>query len=183
MKDKIIWTIVAFLAGCTLMYVNGPDNFVEYPHVIVSKRDIIQREVDTIQTFVERLVYVFPNPIQIAVAPGGAQEQVQSFCKPLTIVQTDTVGQTVDPELLLRSVDIDRRWAWRRDHLFLTGVRNNGDLVGMDWRVRGDVEIRAAGNGVNVQYPRTSLLYDIWEGGSQVYTAFEIVKSLIQSIR
>jgi len=159
-----------------------PSEPVVYPEVIVPTARIIEREPDTIRTFVDRIVTVEVEPTQVAVAPGGATEQVQQFCKPLVVAHTDTVesGATVDPMLLLRSVSYDRKWAWRKDHLLLTGPTNEGDLRALDFDVRGDFTARTVGENVLVQYPRGSLIYDVWEGGSQVYTAYKIIENIIE---
>ncbi len=112
-------------------------------------------------------------------------EQVQEFCKPIVVAHTDTVesGASVDPMLLLRSVVYDRRWAWRRDHLLLTGPTNEGDLKALDYEVRGDWTARTRGDQALVEYPRTSLLYDVWEGGSQMYTAYKIIENLVEVLK
>jgi hypothetical protein len=184
--SKIVWLLIAALVGAVSVYALTPTQRVVYQDVIVPVERIVEREPDTIRTFVDRIVTVQADPIIIARAPGGAQDQVQSFCEPIVIARTDTieVGEPlVDPMLLLRSVSYDRRWGPRRDRLFLTGPMNTGDLVGMDYEVRGDWTARTTGPDLLVQYPRTSIIYDYWEAGTQIFTGYKIIEALAGLIK
>jgi hypothetical protein len=168
--------------GAVALYALSPSPEPQYHTVIVPVEHIIQREPDTVRTFVDRIRFVSVPPRQVATAPRGSEGQIQEFCKPVIVAATQTdeePGTLTDPMLLLRSVTFDHRWAWRKDHLLLTGPTNYGDLMAIDYEVRGDWTARTVGDGVLVQYPRTSLLYDVWEGGSQVYTGIKIVEALV----
>jgi hypothetical protein len=186
MIRNLVWLGIAGLIGAVSVYAFSPSPVPIYRNVIVPVERIVEREPDTVRTFVDRIVTVQAEPIQIARAPGGAQDQVQSFCEPIIIARTDTVevGEPlVDPMLLLRSVSYDRRWGPRRDRLFLTGPMNTGDLVGIDYEVRGDWTVRAVGPDALVQYPRTSFIYDYWEAGSQIFTGYKIIEALAGLIK
>ena len=180
MISKLLWPVVFGLIGATASYIIIPNNPITYPSVIVPARVIIEREPDTVRTFVDRIITVRANPQIIAIAPWGAQRQVQAFCKPLIVTSTDTVvvSPIVDPMLLLRSVSYDSRWAWRKDHLLVTGPVNNGDLKAIDLNVRGDWTLRTVGDGLLVQYPRTALIGDLWTGASQIYTLGSLIALL-----
>jgi hypothetical protein len=184
MISKAVWLAIAALVGATVAYSMIPSDPLVYRDVVVPARVIIEREPDTIRTFVDRIRFVEAPARQIATAPGGAASQVQEFCTPTIVAQTDTVevGQPVDPMLLLRSVSYNRRWAWRRDHLLVTGPLSTGDLVAEDYEVRGDWTVAVRGSSSLVQYPRTSFLYDIWEGGSQIFTLYKVGEFLMGSL-
>lgn len=171
--SRLLWIVIGWL----IFYILRPAPEPIYETVIVPIERIIEREPDTIRTFVDRIVYVQSEPTLVSIAPGGAKEQVQEFCKPVTLVANSSTGQgePVDPMLLLRSVSYNRRWAWRKDHLLLTGIWNVGDLSAYDYGVRGDWTSTTQGQSgfPLVQYPRTSLLYDIWEGGTQIYAVYK----------
>jgi hypothetical protein len=181
---ELVWLVIAALIGAAAVYAFVPNNPVTYREVIVPARVIIEREPDTVRTFIDRVRFVNVEPRQIAVAPGGAGEQVQEFCKPTIIAQTDTVeiGVAVDPMLLLRSVSYDRRWAWKKDRLFLAGPVNTGDLKALDYEVRGDWTARTVGDNVLVQYPRTSLVVDAWEGGTQIFALVKLGEFIYNQI-
>ena len=156
------------------MYALSPSPDPVYETVIVPVEKIIEREPDTVRTFIDRIVYVKADPIITARAPGGAMEQVQEFCRPIVVAQTDTVVGSVDPMLLLRSVSYDRRWGVKKDRLLLTGPTNVGDLMAFDYVVRGDWTVSIPRSSPLVQYPRTSLVYDVWESGTQIFAVIKL---------
>jgi hypothetical protein len=183
--SKFIWPLVFMLIGAVLVYAFTPTDPLIHEHVIIPARQIIEREPDTVRTFIDRIRYISPDPVQTSVAPGGSAEQVQQFCEPTLAAQTETEpGTPVDPMLLLRSVSYDRRWAFRKDRLFVSGPTSYGDLVGIDYDVRGDWTLRTLSPSTTiVQYPRTSLLYDLWEGGTQIYAGYKILTALLGALQ
>ena len=185
MIRNLVWLLVAMVIGMVLAYALIPSDPIVYNHVIIPAARIIEREPDTVRTFIDRIRFIEAPARQVAVAPGGAQGQVQAFCQPIIATLSDTVGigPIVDPMLLLRSVRYERRWSVRKDRLFVAGPTNYGDLVAHDYEVRGDFTLAMVGDRPLVQYPRTSLLYDIWEGGSQVYTGYKIAETLIGMLK
>lgn len=181
MASKIVWFIMAMVIGAVALYALQPSPTPTYTYVVVPAERIIEREPDTVRTFVDRIITVEVEPKQVAVAPGGARQQVQAFCQPtIEAAQPDTASgeSPVDPMLLLRSVRYDRRWSVRKDRLFVAGPVSTGDLMGIDYEVRGDWTLATRSASALVQYPRTSLLYDLWEGGTQVYSTYKILEAL-----
>jgi hypothetical protein len=175
--------IVAFLVGSVAAWLIKPDPEPTYSTVVVTDTLILEREPDTIRTFIDRIRTVESQPVQVAIAPGGAQDHVSAFCRPTTVFSTDTIEAPADTVFLLRSVRYDRKWAWKKDKLFIAGPLSTGDLLSQDHDVRGDYSVRTVVGGTLVQYPRTSLLYDIWEGGSQILAAIFIAQTIANQIR
>jgi len=134
------------------------DPEVRYERVEVPVEVLSEREPDTVVTFVDRIKYVNVPPVQIAVAPQGAQSEVQAFCRPITVSQTVTDTVYVEPTLLLRSVSVDQAMWTGRNEVFLTGLLSNGDLIGTDYSVRGSWSARVNADSVIVLQSRMSWL-------------------------
>lgn len=155
-RDALILAIVvaAFLWGR-----NGraaPE--VRYERVEVPVEVLLEREPDTVVTFVDRIKYVSVPPVQIAVAPRSAQIDAQAFCRPITVSETVTDTVYIEPKLLLRSVSVDQAMWTGRNQVFLTGLLSNGDLIGTDYSVRGSWSARVNADSVIVLQSRISWL-------------------------
>lgn len=162
-RDIVVVGLAASLAFF-LGVRSGPDTEVVYERVEVPVEVILEREPDTIRTFIDRVRTVEVEPIQVAISPAAVVREVTAFCKPLVpIIKTDTVYVLPDTQMLLRSVTHDPGWFISKDHILLTGVTNYGDLVAMDYAVRDGFTARTVGNELLVQQPRLGLLRDITE--------------------
>jgi hypothetical protein len=154
---------VALLAFAVGIRARPPAEVV-YERVEVPVEVIIEREPDTIRTFVDRIRTVEVQPIQVAISPAAVVREVAAFCAPtVPLFHTDTVYVLPDTQLLLRSVTHKAGWFISKDQILLTGMTNYGDLVAMDYAVRDGFTARATGNDVLVQHPRMGLLRDITE--------------------
>lgn len=156
---------------------------VVFRDVIVTDTLILEREPDTVRTFVDRLVYRQSQPIQVATAPRAAVQVVNEFCAP--VVVADSVRPTARPMLALRSGS-HRSGSWwnpvARDELTLTGFTNYGDLRQADHAVRSGFEFRAVGDSLLVQYPRVAVIGDVVDllgRGALVYLGVRLTSSLI----
>lgn len=157
--DHILTALITWL----VLYISPfwPDDPIVYSEVVVPARVIIEREPDTVRTFVDRIRTVNVAPTQRARAPEGGMVEVQDFCRPTvlaiqdTIVEVDTVP---DPRLLLRSISHSPGWFVQKDNIFISGPTSYGDLVGLDYNVRPGFTVRTVGDSLIVQYPRVALL-------------------------
>lgn len=159
--SRLLDLLLPALIGALVMYVVSPSEPVSYPEVIVPAARIIEREPDTVRTFIDRVIYRTIPPVQAATAPAAAQDDVARFCAPTVAMVSDTLSPP--PMLLLRSVAHSPGWFWQRDKLFLSGPTSYGDLNAYDYRVRPGFSVRAIGDSLLVQYPRTSLFREILE--------------------
>jgi len=136
---------------------------VRYERVEVPVEVILEREPDTVVTFVDRIKYVNVPPVQIAVAPQGAQSEVQEFCRPITLSQTVTDTVYVEPTLLLRSVSVDQAMWTGRNQVFLTGLLSDGGLMAADYELRGSWLARVNADSVIVLQSRASWFKGVLE--------------------
>lgn len=173
--NRLIWIGI----GAIVLYLFRPSPNPIYETVVVTKERIIEREPDTVRTFIDRIVTVQAEPEVIAIAELGAEDEVSSFCSTFALTVQGARLPDTNPSLLLRSITYDRRWSLRKDRLLLTGPFSNGDLGAFDYEVRGDYTVRVSNGNALVQYPRTSPIYDLWEGGTQIYAAFKLAEFLI----
>ena len=151
--------VIGFLVG----FVTKPPTPVIYETVEVPVERIIEREPDTVRTFVDRIVTVQAEPLQVAIAPGAVVDRVHSFCAPVVAeIKRDTVF-VVEPQFLLRSVTHRPGWFWATDDLLLTGLTSLGDFEARDYKVRPGFTARTVGSDVLIQYPRSSLAHDFAE--------------------
>lgn len=166
MKTLAALAAAAIAGAVALWAVAWPEEVVRYERVEVPVERIVEREPDTVVRWRDRIVHVTPDPVQIAVAPGGAAPDVTRFCAPSVLeATTDTVTPAPDPQLLLRSVVHRPGWFFQRDQLLLTGPTSYGDLVAQDFLVRPGFSARAVGDSVIVRYPRTGLAREALELG------------------
>lgn len=164
MKDRLIEWVLCAVIGAILFYVVEPNDPVTYTEVIVPAPRIIEREPPARPpTIIERVRYVNIQPNQVATAIGGALGNAQEFCRPTTVVTTDTLSKPVDPTLLLRSVVHTSGWFWQKDNLFLSGPTSYGDLTAADYSVRPGFSARVSGDSALVRYPRTAFFKDLLE--------------------
>lgn len=163
MKHLLAWILLP-LAGALALYALSPDRTITYTDVIVPAARIIEREPPIEVRFRDRIVYRYVEYEQRAVAPGGALEQAQAFCRPQVLMhtQTDTVFQ-VDTLVLMRSAVHRPGWFISKDDLLVTTVSSVGDLEARDYRVRPGFSAVAAGNDVLVRYPRMALPRELVE--------------------
>lgn len=181
---KLLGRLGPFLVGALVAYLLIPSDPVTYTDVVVPAARIIEREPpDRPPTIIERVRFITVEPRQVATAPGGAMDDVTRFCRPTTVVQTDTVEVPApDPMLLFRSVSFDERPAWNpfaKDELLVTGPTSLGDLRSLDYPVRGSFDIRASGDTALARYPRGALVRDVVETGAIIYTAVDLVGLLL----
>jgi hypothetical protein len=151
--------VLGFLVG----FATKPPPEVFYETVEVPVQVIVEREPDTVRTFVDRVVTVQSEPVQVAIAPAAVVDRVHSFCAPVVAEITRDTVYVPETELLLRSVSHRPGWFWAKDQLLLTGLTNLGDLEARDYQVRPGFTARAYGSDVLVQYPRMSLWRDVAE--------------------
>ncbi len=170
MKSAILAAAIAVVVTWFLKPTPAPI----YERVEVPVEVIVEREPDTVRTFVDRVRTVQAPPEIIAISPSGGVREVQAFCKPVTLHTVDTVE--IAPRLLLRSISHDPGWFWQRDQLTLTGPINTGDLAAFDFPVRAGFTARTIGDSVLVQYPRTSLLRDIFETFGPAFGVFLLMR-------
>lgn len=167
MVRSALLVLAAFVAGgVAVLLFARPDPEVIYDLVEVPVERIVEREPDTVVRFVDRIRYVTPDPVQIAVAPLGAATQVASFCAPSVLTAAaDTVTDRPPEQLLLRSVVHDPGWWFSKDRLTLTGPTSYGDLQAIDVDVRPGFTVRTVGDSVLVRYPRTGFAREAVEVG------------------
>jgi hypothetical protein len=137
-------------AGVLVGWCARPDPPPRYRNVEVTRDQIEASEPDTVVQFRERIVYRTVEPEQVAVAPGGAVEDVDAFCRGGGFVRADTLdgGGRPDPRLLIRSGSFSGR------ELVLTGPLSNGDLQQSSYRTRAPFQFRVTGDSVLVQGSR-----------------------------
>ncbi len=169
------------VVGCLVMFsVAWPETYVGYPEVIVPARVIIEREPDTVRTFVDRILFVRAAPVQVAIAPAGALDEVAAFCRPTVLAVTDTVEVEIPAaRVLLRSVTHKPGWWFQRDGLLLTGPTSVGALKAFDFRVRPGFSARTSGDTVIVRYPRSGIVRELVEFGVPLllgWTAAKVVR-------
>lgn len=153
--SKLLWFGVAVLLGAAIAYQLIPEPAPVYRTVFVEDTVIIEREPDTVRTFVDRVVTKVVTPATVAVAETGGLDHALEFCKPITVMQQDTVTDTVyTPMLLLRSVRFDQGWFTKPDKVFMSGITNTGELRAYDYRTKGSWTARAFGDSLLVQTDR-----------------------------
>jgi len=143
--------VVAVIAAAAVWWFK-PDPPVRYERVEVPKEVIIEQEPDTVVRWRERVVYRTPEPTQIAVAVDAAIPAVESFCRPVATMHTDTV--VVDPQVLLRSVTTNPGWFLADDDITMIGVSNTGALKAFHYSVRPGWSARTVGDSLLVRSPR-----------------------------
>jgi hypothetical protein len=118
--------------------------------------DTIMSEPDTIIQFRERIVYREIEPEYVATQEGGAEDRVEEFCKPDTVVQI-VQGDTVyveKPTLFVASaVRTTDPWLWGRQDVTIYGFDNIGDRREYAYSSYPGWQF-ATGNGVTFQEPR-----------------------------
>ena len=157
-----------------------------YPEVIVPARVIIEREPDTIRTFVDRIRYRTVRPFLVGTAVGGASEGVEAFCPPpappaeeaIAAPDSTAAPPAAPPRVLLRSGTFKSGWWLGGDHLLLTGPTSNGDLRSFDFNMRGDFSFRTSADSVIVRYPRTWFVKDVIEFSGPLVLGFAVAKML-----
>ena len=162
--DRLGPYLLGAVVGCLVLFSTAwPESHVPYPEVIVPAARIIEREPDTVRTFVDRIRFVRAAPVVVAIAPAGAMSEVAAFCRPSILAVTDTVEVEVPARVLLRSVTHRPGWWFQADRLELTGPTSLGDLKAFDYRVRPGFTARTSGDSVLVRYPRTGLFREVVE--------------------
>lgn len=147
-----------------------------YDRVIVPTRAIEVREVPGEIRWRDRIVYRFVPAAQTAVAPAGGWEEVQTFCRPVVLLERGDTSTSALRRELVRSVTYSAPWVpLGSGRLFLSSVANDGDLLGRDYRVRGDFGIRAA-DSLLVRTPRLGLAKEaargvLWYGALRLLEA------------
>jgi len=157
---RFVWALVGGLA--VLVLLPRPEPRIDFDRVIVHREAIERLEPDTVVRFVERIRWLTPPPISIAVAPGGGAEDVQAFCRPaLALERGDSTPQA--PTLLLRSGSLERGWPLigGPDELRLTGPTSTGDLTSRLYRTRGSVSFVTVGDSVIVRSDRWARAKDV----------------------
>lgn len=176
MIGRLGYLAAGILLGIVLLQATGQTSPMPYPEIIVPAARIIEREAPARPpTIVERIVYVNVQPELRAEAPGGALEDVQAFCRPVSPVDTDTV-RVPDPMFLIRSGAWHESWLGR-DELRLAGPTNAGDLLEYTYRSRGSFDFRTDGDSVLVRYGRLNVVRDWFELGSQLFTIYHVIKA------
>ena len=161
---SLLPTALAFAAGVLVMVLMTPEPKVHYQEVIVPDTVILEREPDTVRTFVDRIQYRVVEPTQVAITQGGAATgALESFCRPVTVVDKQTDTLVIEKQVLLRSVTFDDGWFWRRGDLLLTGITNTGELTAIDAKTRADFSAVAAGESVLIRESRWSWLQPVAE--------------------
>lgn len=166
MKKLLPYAFGALMGALLLFQTAWPDTYVPYPEVIVPARRIIEREPDTVRTFVDRIRYVTVEPTVVARAPDGARDEVESFCQPTVVAALpplETPAPIPAPRLLVRSGSFDPGWWFQRDALRLTGPTSHGDLKAFDFSVRRGFSFRASGDTLIVRHPRAALFREAAE--------------------
>lgn len=150
------WPLLAALAAGLLLGRGGRREIVLYRRVEVPVKEIERVErVDTVVTWRERVLYRTVPAVQIALAPGGAAQDVGRFCAPtLARAIADTALPPEPPALLLRSVRTEAGWFWRADRVALTGPVSTGELWQGVYRVRPGWQAHVVGDSTLVQSPR-----------------------------
>jgi hypothetical protein len=118
--------------------------------------DTIVNEPDTVVQFVERIVYREVEPEYVATQPGGAEDRVEEFCTPDTvveIVQGDTVYVKVPTLFVASAVRTTDPWLWGRQDVTVYGFDNAGDRREYAYHSFPGWQF-ATGNGVTFQEPR-----------------------------
>jgi hypothetical protein len=182
MADRLLYLILGAAAGAWLFQSCAPADVVPYPEVIVPAARIIEREPPARPpTIVERIVYVAPQPTLTARAPSGAVEAVDRFCRPVTLVRTDSVT-VVDTVLVIRSGSWNESW-WtpRPDELRLTGFTNVGDLEERTYRTRGSFDFIAVDDELVVRYGRFNAIGDWLDFGARAWSLFSIVRAGVEA--
>ena len=122
----ITGAVIAVLGG--LWYLSGQEPVV-YREIVVKK---IQGEPVVERTFVDRIVYREREPELVAEQPGGADEVVEAFCKPDTVlveIEGEAVYVPADTVFLMRSVRTDPGYFFSRDKIYVYGPTSVGDLL------------------------------------------------------
>ena len=180
MADRLLYLIFGVGVGVMglLFFGGGGPELIPYREVIVTTREIEAREPPVRPpTFVERLVFVTPRPALVARAPGGGAEDVAAFCRPVAVMDTDTVVVT-DTLFLVRSGVFDESW-WGKDRFRVTGPTNAGDLIEYNFQTRGSFDFRADGDSVLVRYGRFGAVRDGAQAAADLWTLFSLGKALV----
>lgn len=157
--------VVAAIIGALLFYVIAPANTVTFTEVIVPAARIIELEPPTVVRWRDRIVNHYVAPIQVATAPGGAQDALQEFCRPVVLRTVDTVEVEVPAKVLLRSGVTRDGWWTQRGQIDLVGFTNFGDLKRFSFPTRPGWDFIASGDSVLVRYPRTAVVRQVIEVG------------------
>lgn len=181
MADRLLYLLLGAAVGAFAFQSCGSPELPSWPEVVVPAARIIELEPpDRPPTIVERVVYRNIGPAQLASSPGGALEELASFCRPVVVSTVDTV-EVADPQLLLRSGSWDDSW-WGSDELVLTGFTNAGDLRRYVYHPRGGFDFRTSGDSILVRSGRFNLIRDAWELGAQGWTAYSLLRALLEAL-
>lgn len=160
--------LVGAIGGALLLYLlafDGPDLSPYRDPIIVSHRDLVRGEPDTVVRFVDRLVNARPAPIVVEVALGSGVPDIQRFCAPSVVSAIDTAAPApADTMLLLRSVVWRRGWFLQPDRVTAIGPTSVGDLERAEYRMRGG-SLRASGDSLIARTPRLGLAKQLLEAG------------------
>ena len=183
MMMDLLGRLGPFFIGALVAYLllapggKGPT----FDRVIVPAARIIEREPDTVKTFVDRIVYRDAPRIQVAVAPRAAVQVVNEFCAPVVL---QAVGDTLTSSRRLIAIrsGTHRPTSWwnpiaplRRAGLTLTGFTNDGDLEQSDYSVRDGFSFRAAGDSLQVRYPRFAGAGDVVDAAGRISLLIHLI--------
>lgn len=150
-----------------------------YDRVIVPARAIEVREVPGEIRWRDRIVYRFVEAAQTAVAPAGGWDEVQTFCRPVVLVERGDTATAAPRRELVRSVTYSAPWVpLGSGRLFVSTVANDGDLLGRDYGVRGDFGLRAA-DSLLVRTPRPGLAKEAARGALW-YGALRLIEAVVR---
>jgi len=138
-----------------------PPEALEYTRVVVKEIEVH----DTTVQFIERIVYREVEPELIAVELEGAEDVVEDFCHPDTvvkIVQGDTVRVPSPSYALWNAVKTKPGWFWQRDLVSLYGPNSNGDLVETRFRAYPGWQV-ATGSRTLIQESRWGAVRPVLE--------------------
>jgi len=172
---RIGWVLVGValtLVACLSCW----ERVFPYREVETTRVAIIVREVPSGPPGIrDRIVYVYLQPDVRAIAPGAVMEDVERFCRPILIAQSDPerpteLGQDSTERALpspsvIRSFTVGQTWLpFQRNPLLVTSMNGYGDLVAEDYRVRLPLGVAAGLEEpyrTTVRYPRWAPLYEI----------------------
>ncbi len=163
---KALGYLGIFVIGFFVSWNFAPrTDYVAYPEVIVPAARIIELEPPTEPGWRDRIVNHYITPTQLATAPGGAQDALADFCRPVVLRTIDTVEVEVPSLVLLRSGVTRDGWWTQRGSVDLVGFTNYGDLKRFSFSTRPGWDFIASGDSVLVRYPRTAVVRQVIEVG------------------
>ena len=162
MPKWLPWALIPVAAVLTWAYAPpAPPTYrmVEVPVTVIEE---VER-VDTVVTFVERIVWREREPVTVAIADSGAVGLVDSFCQP-SLASGAEPPDPVRPLLLLRSVTTNPSWFGPTTVTF-TGPLSTGDLKQFQYRLHNGWRAHVRGDGLLVQEKRLWWLDDVLKVG------------------